>query len=85
VAKSLDEFGLIQRYFDRALTDDSVLVGIGDDGAVLTPDSDRDLVTVIDSLVEDVHFPANLSPDAVGYRSVAVNLSDIAAMGARPR
>ena len=85
VAKSLDEFGLIQRYFDHALTDVSVRVGIGDDGAVLAPDAGRDLITVIDTLVEDVHFPANLSPDAVGYRSVAVNLSDIAAMGARPR
>ena len=85
VAKSLDEFELIQRYFDRALTDDSVLVGIGDDGAVLAPDSGRDLITVIDTLVEDVHFPASLSPDAIGYRSAAVNLSDLAAMGARPR
>jgi thiamine-monophosphate kinase len=85
VAKSLDEFGLIQRYFDRTLTDDSVLVGIGDDGAVLAPDSGRDLITVIDTLVEGVHFPASLPPDAIGYRSVAVNLSDIAAMGARPR
>lgn len=85
VAKSLDEFGLIQRYFNRTLSDDSVLVGIGDDGAVLAPDAGRDLITVIDSLVEDVHFPASLSPDAIGYRSVAVNLSDMAAMGARPR
>jgi thiamine-monophosphate kinase len=85
VSKSLDEFELIQRFFDRALTDKSVRTGIGDDGAVLIPETGRDLVTVIDTLVEAVHFPANLPPDAIGYRAVAVNLSDIAAMGARPR
>jgi thiamine-monophosphate kinase len=85
VAKSLDEFGLIQRYFQRALTDDSVRAGIGDDGAVLVPDAGRDLINVIDTLVEEVHFPASLSADAIGYRAVAVNLSDIAAMGGRPR
>jgi len=62
-----------------------VRIGVGDDGAVLVPDAGRELVTVIDTLVEDVHFPSNLPPEAVGYRAVAVNLSDIAAMGARPR
>lgn len=85
MAKSLDEFALIQRFFDHTLADDSVLEGIGDDGAVLVPDAGRDLITVIDTLVEDVHFPASLAADAIGHRAVAVNLSDIAAMGARPR
>ena len=65
--------------------DDSVLLGVGDDGAVLKPDSGRDLVTVIDTLVENVHFPSELAAEAIGFRAVAVNLSDIAAMGARPR
>jgi thiamine-monophosphate kinase len=81
----LDEFELIRRYFDHPAVDDSVRIGVGDDGAVLVPDAGRELVTVIDTLVEDVHFPANLPPAAIGYRAVAVNLSDIAAMGARPR
>ena len=81
----MDEFELIRRFFDREAADDSVLLGIGDDGAVLQPDPGRDLVTVIDTLVENVHFPSDLAADAVGYRAVAVNLSDIAAMGARPR
>lgn len=85
MVESLDEFELIQRFFDQPITDDSVRVGVGDDGAVLVPETGRELVTVIDTLVGDVHFPANLPPDAVGYRAVAVNLSDIAAMGARPR
>ena len=60
-------------------------MGIGDDGAVLTPESGRELVTVIDTLIEGVHFPGALAPADIGYRAVAVNLSDIAAMGARPR
>jgi thiamine-monophosphate kinase len=85
VLEPLDEFELIRQYFDRPPADDSVRVGVGDDGAVLLPDAGRELVTVIDTLVEDVHFPADLAPDAIGYRAVAVNLSDIAAMGARPR
>ena len=81
----MDEFELIRRYFDQPTTDDSVRVGVGDDGAVLVPAVGRELVTVIDTLVEGVHFPAKLQADAIGYRAVAVNLSDIAAMGARPR
>lgn len=85
MAKSLDEFSLIQRFFKRSLNDENVLAGIGDDGAILVPDAGSDLVTVIDTLVEEVHFPTRLSPDAIGYRAVAVNLSDMAAMGARPR
>lgn len=81
----MDEFQLIRQFFDRPPVDASVRVGVGDDGAVLRPQAGRDLVSVIDTLVEGVHFPANLAPAAVGYRAVAVNLSDIAAMGARPR
>ncbi len=83
--RSLDEFELIRRYFDRPLQDTSVRIGIGDDGAVMQPEPGRELVTVIDTLIEGVHFPGKLAPADVGYRAVAVNLSDIAAMGARPR
>ncbi len=81
----MDEFEIIRRYFERAVSDESIRVGIGDDGAVLRPDPNRDLVTVIDTLVSDVHFPHSLPPADIGYRSVAVNLSDIAAMAGRPR
>ena len=83
--KSVDEFQLIRRYFVRANEDDGVITGIGDDGAVLRPNSNLDLVTVIDTLVEGVHFPAGFDAADIAYRAVAVNLSDIAAMGARPR
>ena len=81
----MDEFQLIQRYFVRANEASGVITGIGDDGAVLRPDAGFDLVTVIDTLVEGVHFPADLDAAVIAYRAVAVNLSDIAAMGARPR
>ncbi len=81
----MDEFALIRRYFDRAISATGVRTGIGDDGAVLIPTPGRELVTVIDTLVEDVHFPAGMDPADIGYRVVAVNLSDIAAMGAVPR
>ena len=81
----MDEFELINRYFDRKGRKPGVVVGIGDDGAVLTPDSKKQQVQVIDTLVEGVHFPADTDPADSAYRVVAVNLSDIAAMGARPR
>jgi thiamine-monophosphate kinase len=61
------------------------LLGIGDDGAIVRPDAGRELVVVADTLVEGVHFPRNMDASDIGYRVVAVNLSDIAAMAARPR
>jgi thiamine-monophosphate kinase len=81
----VDEFQLIQHYFVRANEAKGVITGIGDDGAVLRPDANLDLVTVIDTLVEGVHFPVDLNAADIAFRAVAVNLSDIAAMGARPR
>jgi len=56
-----------------------------DDGAVLVPDPARQQVQVIDTLVSGVHFPNDTDPSDIAYRAVAVNLSDIAAMGGRPR
>ena len=81
----MDEFELIRRYFDRGHNAAGVAVGIGDDGAVLTPDPERQQVQVTDTLVAGVHFPENTDPADIAYRAVAVNLSDIAAMGAEPR
>ena len=81
----MDEFELIRRYFSRDAASGNVVVGVGDDGALLTPTPGKDQVQVIDTLVEGVHFPANIEAADIGYRVVAVNLSDIAAMGAEPR
>jgi thiamine-monophosphate kinase len=81
----MDEFEIIRHYFATAHADSSVRIGIGDDGAVMRPDNGRDLVTVVDTIVEGVHFPVSLAAADIGYRAVAVNLSDIAAMAARPR
>lgn len=60
------------------------VLGIGDDAAVLDVPSDRQLVVCTDTLVEGVHFPKNTDPHAVGFKALAVNLSDLAAMGAEP-
>lgn len=81
----MDEFGLIRRYFTRGTRSDNVVVGVGDDGAVLDSTAGMQQVQVIDTLVEGVHFPADMNAADIGYRVVAVNLSDIAAMGAIPR
>ena len=81
----MDEFELISRYFDRQYEASGVHIGIGDDGAVLRPSSGHDQIQVIDTLVAGVHFPNDTNPADIAYRAVAVNLSDVAAMGARPR
>ena len=65
---------------------DWLLVGIGDDAAVVEPERNRVEVLTVDALVEGVHFDrAFTPPDAIGHRALAVNLSDLAAMGAAPR
>jgi thiamine-monophosphate kinase len=63
-----------------------LLVGIGDDAAVVEPERNKLEVLTVDALVEGVHFDRRLMPpDAIGHRALAVNLSDLAAMGASPR
>ncbi len=79
----MDEFALIDRYFRRA-GGSGVALGVGDDGAVLEPPAGRNLVAVVDTLVAGVHYPDDLPAADVGFRAVAVNLSDLAAMGAEP-
>src|SRR3954470_19281819 len=65
---------------------DWLLVGIGDDAAVVEPERNRVEVFTVDALVDGVHFDRTFMPaDAIGYRALAVNLSDLAAMGAAPR
>jgi thiamine-monophosphate kinase len=79
------EFELIGRYFSRLGSErHDVRIGVGDDGAVLVPPASRDLVVVTDTLVEGVHFPVGCAAASIGHRAFAVNLSDLAAMGAEP-
>ena len=58
-----------------------VSLPIGDDGAIIDLDHNKQMVTVTDAITVDVHYPAGIEAEAIGYRSLAVNLSDIAAMG----
>lgn len=79
------EFDLIDRYFARPSTHrNDVVVGIGDDGAILRVPAAAELVVVMDTLVAGVHFPLYTDPASIGFKAVAVNLSDLAAMGAEP-
>lgn len=80
----LGEFNLIERFFSRFSPRNDVVIGMGDDGAVVRVPAEQELVLVMDTLVESVHFPANTDPFSVGYKAIAVNLSDLAAMGAEP-
>src|SRR3972149_8856710 len=65
---------------------DWLIAGIGDDAAIVEPERNQVEVLSVDALVEGVHFHrAFVPPRAIGYRALAVNLSDLAAMGAAPR
>ncbi len=79
------EFALIDRHFRRAPCDAAVRVGIGDDAAVIAPTPGTELVLSVDMLVEGRHFSAGTDPARLGHKTLAVNLSDLAAMGAQPR
>lgn len=79
------EFDLIRQYFTaRGAARSDVVLGVGDDAALLDVGGDDLLVLCVDTMVAGVHFPADAPADAVGHKALAVNLSDIAAMGARP-
>ena len=80
----LSEFEIINKYFKKQLRRHDVVLGIGDDGALLQVPSGMTLVAVVDTLVEGVHFPVETSPKDIGFKALAVNLSDLAAMGAEP-
>ncbi|MDX1454489.1 MAG: thiamine-phosphate kinase [Gammaproteobacteria bacterium] len=82
------EFELIRKWFaDPAAStaDASLQLGIGDDGAVFAPTPGCSQIVVTDTLVAGRHFPDDAGPAAIGHRALAVNLSDMAAMGARPK
>jgi thiamine-monophosphate kinase len=81
----LSEFNLIRDYFSNLSHGrEDVVLGIGDDCALLTLPTDKELVVTCDTLVEGVHFQQGADPESLGHKSLAVNLSDLAAMGANP-
>ncbi len=84
-AMSDSEFSLIARYFaEQPVQRADVVAGIGDDAAVLSLPAGQELVVSVDTLVSGCHFAADDPPAAVGHKTLAVSLSDLAAMGARP-
>jgi thiamine-monophosphate kinase len=77
------EFELIARHFTRGTT--HTALGVGDDGALIAPTPGCELVISTDMLVEGTHFLPDTDPEDLGWKTLAVNVSDMAAMGARPR
>jgi thiamine-monophosphate kinase len=84
----LGEFDLIDRYFARSKAPDTrrpdVILGVGDDAALLRVPADTELAVAVDTLVAGRHFPPDSDARSIGHRALAVNLSDLAAMGATP-
>jgi thiamine-monophosphate kinase len=77
------EFKIIERYFKKKMK--RTALGIGDDAAIINVQNHDQLVISSDMLVENIHFLKNTNPSHLGWKSLAVNLSDIAAMGAKPK
>ena len=81
----LSEFSLIQRFFtQQTVKNSSTRLGIGDDCALLSLPDGYELAVTTDTMVENVHFFAGSDPEQLGHKLLAVNLSDLASMGARP-
>jgi thiamine-monophosphate kinase len=77
------EFEIIDRYFKKKIKHTSL--GIGDDAAVIDVQKKHQLAISSDMLIENIHFLKNTNPSHLGWKSLAVNISDIAAMGAKPK
>ena len=81
----MGEFDLIARYFTRPVrAGGATVLGVGDDCALLAPAPGMQLAVSSDMLVEGRHFFADVHPEALGHKALAVTLSDLAACGARP-
>ena len=80
---ALGEFELIDRFFRRPTS--HTVLGVGDDAALLAPTPGHELAVSVDMLVAGRHFFEDVDPEALGHKTLAVNLSDMAAMGATPR
>ncbi len=78
------EFDLINKWFNWPNTDLTVIKGVGDDAAILSVPQGKQLIVTSDTFITGVHFPHDTEPHAIGHKALAVNLSDLAAMGAEP-
>jgi len=78
------EFDIIKKYFTFDHNRDDVMLAGGDDCAIVTAPPGKQLLVTIDTLIEGVHFPKNTTAEDIAYKSIMVNLSDLAAMGATP-
>ena len=81
----MNEFELIKKYFNWKSFDKSVILAGGDDCAIVAPSPNYQLVSSVDTFIEGVHFAADTSAKDIAYKALAVNLSDLAAMGASPK
>ena len=81
----MTEFDFIRQYLTKQNQSADVILGIGDDAAIIRPDADKDIHISSDILLENRHFFADVDPADLAYKVLAVNLSDMAAMGATPR
>jgi thiamine-monophosphate kinase len=80
------EFALIDRYFKRpSPRQQDCVLGVGDDAAIVRPAQGMEIVVTADMLVADTHFLPDANPHDLGWKTLAVNVSDLAAMGAQPR
>ena len=78
----MKEFELIKRYFsEQMIKRKDVVLGIGDDCAIVTPSERQNIAITTDTLVAGVHFPHETSARAIGHKSIAVNLSDSSCYG----
>lgn len=81
----MNEKDIIQKYFTKEFNDQSIIEGIGDDAAIVCVNRGCELVITTDTMVEGKHFSTRAPAYGIGYKLMASNLSDIAAMGASPR
>ena len=81
---SNSEFDVIKKYFTFPVIREDVLIASGDDCASVSVPADKQLLITTDTLIAGVHFPVDTSPEDIAYKSLMVNLSDLAAMGATP-
>ena len=81
---ALAEFNLIKQFFTRPAQHNSTQLSVGDDCALLAVPEGHELAVTVDTMVEGVHFFPDVAPEQLAYKLVAVNLSDLASMGAEP-